>query len=317
MNGFKEKFNEYLRGITRGEIKYNGKRVGVSTLNNYISCLKHYEKFNEDLILDEVDLYNYTDRSSRIQARKKSNGHFNRFISYLQKEGIKPSTQKIYLSKIKTVLLWLKEDDMIEINISKVQPPDSFSETLIWDNSMTEVLLDAAPKTDLQVLFQLQIYLCCRFSELQTIDSFETSEIDGETIYTVSVRQDKTNQRVNPIIPKHIWEKAKSVKIPKMYNKDYNRELRNWLKTFPEFHKEISFSKQRPDGKILVFKKEWYKKASSHDLRRAGINRLQVMDVPDDIIRELYSGHRSMEVFNKHYVGINKEKIANVANKIR
>ena len=317
MNGFKDKFNDYLSGITRGDIKHNGKRVGISTLNNYISCWKHYNDFNETLLIEEVDLYNFTSRKDRIEAKKKSNRHFNRFIAYLQSKGIKPSTQKTYLSKIKTILLHMKEEDMIEINIGKVEPPESHHETLIWDNSMTEVLLDAAPETDTQVLFQLQIYLCCRYSELQTIDSFETTEINGETAYTVSLRQEKTNQRVNPIIPKHIWERAKGVKVTRMYNAWYNDALREWLETFPEFHKEVVFSKQRPDGKILVFKKEWYKKASSHDLRRAGINRLQVMGVPDDIIRQMYSGHKSIEVFNKHYVGINKEKIANVANKIR
>ena len=321
MTNFKEKFNEYIKGLTKGEIKHAGKRLGLSAIQNYASCYKHYDAFTRrepSLYLEDVDLYNFTNRKDRIAAKKKSNDHFNRFLGYLQKQGISVSSQQIYIAKLKTVIFWLKDEDMVEINISNVSVSQVKKETVVWDNYMTEIILDAAPKTDIEILFQLQIHLCCRWSELQSIDAFEKSYLDGNIVYMASLRQDKTGQRVKPIIPKDMWELAKPLfQLKTMYNGEYNKRLKDFLKRFPEFNEEIVFSEQRPDGSIHTKKKKWYEFASSHDLRRAGINRLQVMGVPDEMIRNMYSGHKSVEVFNRHYVGINREKMADVANKIQ
>lgn len=319
MNGFREAFQGYVKDISRGKIKYNGKRIGLSTIGNYTAALHHYEAFCrrfENLYIDEVDLYNFSERRQRVQAKKKSNDHFNSFLSYLQKKGVSVGTQNIYLQKIKTVLKHLENEDMIQINVSNVQAPSHVSEVVIWDNSMTEVLLDAAPKTDAEVLFQLQIHLCCRWSELNSIDGFEIDEIDGKRVHRVNIRQEKTGSRVRPIIPEGIWHLAQAVKSKPKYISDYNNLLRGWLKQFPEFNETITYSKQTPEGRLITYKKKWFDFASSHDLRRAGINRLQVLGVPDNIIRSMYSGHKSAEVFNNHYVGINQEKVSDTAQKI-
>ena len=315
MNGFREYFREYVHGVARGTIKYRGKRVGLRTVESYQTALKHYEEFclrKEQLYLDEVDLYNFTSRKDRVAAKKKANQHWADFLTFLQKR-VGVASQEVYLAKIRCCLSHLEEEEMMQIPFN-VQAPEVKHETLIWDNSMTEILLAYKPRRRTEKCFQLQIHLCCRWSELKNL-SFEKEIIDGEEVYQVNYLQDKTGTRVRPIVPKHIWEQSQGLKVSK-YIASYNGSLRHWLSKFPEFNEYVTFSKQMKDGTLKTVRKKWCEMATSHDLRRAGINRLQVMGISDTVIREMYSGHKDAAVFNKHYVAMNKEKILSLNGRI-
>lgn len=283
-------------------------RLAKSTGAVYASVIKLYGKFASeegDICPIDYDLRSI-EISHRAEAIRRFKGHLHSFVSYMVEKGKKPGTQKEYLSKVKAVLNWLRDDHGIDMP-SKFPDPDVVSDSISLPIEAIKAFMqkDIYP-TDgvmLSVYLLVKIQLCTAL-RLEDAASIKLSDIlinDG--IPYVMKRNEKTGRktinRIHPAVFREIMDKGFGEEIfsPKflsvsrgMRNEYTNKYMKQLFSDIPVMQTEIVTVEQAADGSWKHIKKTYIELLHNHMLRKSAITFMAYAGASEKHIKAS-SGH--------------------------
>ncbi len=271
---------------------------------NSETTIKRYE-YNKKL-LEDYQLF----VGKKLHFNQINNAFYNSFVSYcVNEKRHSANTLRRNVGLLKTFLYWTNENghtykvDFQKFKAPKAQQTDEVALTL--DQVQEVFQFDLTNNPRLEKVRDLFVFGCATGMRISNYSKIEKKDIqDG----FIKVR-DQKNIDKSLEIPLNDFSlyllKKYDYKLPKISNQKFNDYIKEVFELMG-YHQKIK--KTIKIGKELVEQiTPMYERISSHTARRSFITIMKNKKIPDKVIMG-YTGHRSLEVFNKYYKPNNDDK---------
>lgn len=313
---------ELVTGLEDGSRTMNGKVLRQGTVKMYKAMLSSYTSYvgRKDIKVFENDTFKpELTQSEKREIVSRLNKHFK---GWQQSMDVQPSTQRHYISKMKAVLNEIERTEGVRLpmNVSvEVTKLPVFS----WPTGFTSQFLEHRFTDPIANVMKLQILTCMRPGDILNLrkENFRIELSSGKRVYFVDGITEKNNTVVKPIIPEELWRVCKEMCNPflvKGYAKRSKYEnYYKGIKAVLENFEQVEVDTYEYTGDQVTRKNLTLQQATTpHILRKAGINWYKSQGVDDSTIMKNFSGHSSLSVYNRHYVGEQQMDAAKLAQGI-
>jgi integrase len=279
------------------DVFLNEKKNDYTEGANSETTIKRYQ-YNRKL------LYQFQEqRKKKIHFNQINKSFYNSFIEYCIKEKKhSANTLRRNVGLFKTFLYWSLENgytykaDFQKFIAPKAQETDEVALTL---DQVTEVFeYDLSDKPKLERVRDLFVFGCATGMRISNYSKVEKKDIHSGMIKV----RDQKNTDKSLKVPLNDFSifilKKYEYKLPKISSQkfnDYIKEVFKLLGYDEKVKKTIKIGKE-----IIEQINPLYERISSHTARRSFITIMKNKKIPDKVIMS-YTGHRSLEVFNKYY----------------
>lgn len=271
---------------------------------NSETTIKRYE-YNKKLLEDFQE-----HREKKLHFNQINNAFYNSFIDYcINIKKHSANTLRRNVGLLKTFLFWSLEEghtyktDFQKFKAPKAQQTDEVALTLDQVQEVFEFDLSSNPK--LERVRDLFVFGCATGMRISNYSKITKKDIQGGFIKV----RDKKNTDKALEIPLNDFSiymlKKYDYQLPKISNQkfnDYIKEVFELLGYTESVKKTIKVGKE-----IIEHVNPLFERISSHTARRSFITIMKNKKIPDKVIMS-YTGHRSLEVFNKYYKPNNEDK---------
>ncbi|MFC7773315.1 tyrosine-type recombinase/integrase [Flavobacterium sp. GCM10027622] len=271
---------------------------------NSETTIKRYE-YNKKLLFDYQ-----TNRNKKINFNQIDKAFYNSFIEFcISEKKHSANTVRRNVGLFKTFLYWATENNhTYKTDYQKFKSPKSqlTDEVALTLEQVQEVFeYDFSTNEKLERVRDLFVFGCATGMRISNYSDIEKKDIhDG----FIKVR-DKKNTDKALEIPLNDFSiyllKKYDYKLPKISNQKFNDYIKEVFKIIGY---DQSIKKTVKIGKEIIEQiNPLYERISSHTARRSFITIMKNNKIPDKVIMS-YTGHRSLEVFNKYYKPNNDDK---------
>lgn len=265
---------------------------------SYDTPLNRYKEYvgDFDIIIEDNNLQVIVDHKKRQQVIREMNSHWEGFIDFLADRGITNSSIATYLNKIGAVVKHIYQYNGIEIPFNASVKVIN-TEPYVWPVSVTEKFLSINMDSPMMDAAKLMIYTCLRPGDALKIrkDNFRK---DGDVHYVEKLNS--KNQVVTKApIPESAWHELKDCTWTGISLRAFRHNLSSLLVECGIDRPEYIYEQR--GNKVVRVESSLVQATTPKTLRKCGINRYAEKGMDADLIREFYSGHRSVKVFNTHY----------------
>jgi integrase len=286
------------------ELFLNDKRTDFTDGANSDTTIKRYEYNRKLLESFEVS------RQKKIQFNEINKSFYNTFLEYcVINKKHSANTLRRNVGLFKTFLYWALEGGYtFKADFQKFKAPTSQAtdEVALTLEQVQEVFeYDFTDNKKLEKVRDLFVFGCSTGMRISNYSKVQEKDIQGDFI---KVRDQKnTNKSLEvPLndFSKYILKKY-DYNLPSISNQKFNDYIKE---VFKELGYNENIKKTIKIGKDLIEEiNPLYERISSHTARRSFITIMKNKKIPDKIIMG-YTGHRSLEVFNKYYKPNEDEK---------
>ncbi len=271
---------------------------------NSQTTIKRYE-YNKKLLITFQEY-----RNKKIHFNQINKLFYNDFINYcVTIKRHSSNTLRRNVGLFKTFLYWSLENgytfksDFQKFKAPKAQPTDEVALTLDQVQDIFE--FDFSKNERLEKVRDLFVFGCATGMRYSNYSKVSKRDIHNGMI---KVRDAKNNSKTLeiPLNDFSIYVLKKyDYQLPRISNQRFNDYIKEVFKTIG-FTDEVK--KTMKIGKDIIEQiNPLYERISSHTARRSFITIMKNKKIPDKVIMS-YTGHRSLEVFNKYYKPNNEDR---------
>jgi len=324
INSFKLSNRELLISDIKDEFDIEFKRTKAIS-NKFFSVYDSFLDMKKNDFTDEansdttIKRYEYNKKLLEdFQGHRKKKIHFNqinftfynKFIQYcIDEKKHSANTLRRNVGLLKTFLYWALENnhtyktDFQKFKAPKAQQTDEIALTIDQVQKVFEYDLSKKPK--LERVRDLFVFGCVTGLRISNYSKIKKNDIQNGIIKV----RDQKNKDKSLEIPLNDFSnyimKKYDYKLPSISTQKFNSYIKD---VFEEMEYKEKIKKTIKVGKELIEKENFfYERISSHTARRSFITIMKNKKIPDKIIMG-YTGHRSLEVFNKYYKPNNEDK---------
>ncbi len=271
---------------------------------NSETTIKRYE-YNKKLISDFQD-----HRKKKIHFNEINKSFYNSFIEFcVSTKSHSANTLRRNVGLFKTFLYWSLENghtyktDFQKFKAPKAQQTDEVALTLDQVKEVFE--FDLSDKLKLEKVRDLFVFGCATGMRISNYSKVAKKDIQSGMI---KVRDQKNTDKTLEVplndFSTYILKKY-DYQLPKISNQKFNDYIKEVFKLIgydEQIKKSIKIGKD-----IIEQINPLYERISSHTARRSFITIMKNKKIPDKVIMS-YTGHRSLEVFNKYYKPNNEDR---------
>lgn len=273
---------------------------------NAQTTIKRYE-YNKKLLFEFQEY-----RNKKIHFNQINKSFYNSFVKYCINEREKPhsaNTIRRNVGLFKTFLYWALENgytyktDFQKFKAPKAQQTDEVALTL---KQVQEVFdYDFSNNERLEKVRDLFVFGCATGMRYSNYSKVEKKDIHSGNIKVRDMKNTDKALEV-PLNDFSIYVLKKyDYKLPKISNQRFNDYIKEVFKVIGY---DESIKKTVKIGKDIIEQiNPLYERISSHTARRSFITIMKNKKIPDKVIMS-YTGHRSLEVFNKYYKPNNEDR---------
>lgn len=282
----------------------NDKKSDYTEDANSQTTIKRYE-YNKKLLINFQEY-----RSKKIHFNQINKSFYNDFINYcVTVKEHSSNTLRRNVGLFKTFLYWSLENgytyktDFQKFKAPKAQQTDEVALTLQQVQEVFEY--DFSKNERLEKVRDLFVFGCATGMRYSNYSKVAKKDIQNGMI---KVRDEKNNYKTLEIplndFSKYVLKKY-DYQLPKISNQRFNDYIKEVFKTI-DYTEEVK--KTMKVGKEIIEQiNPLYERISSHTARRSFITIMKNKKIPDKVIMS-YTGHRSLEVFNKYYKPNNEDR---------
>ncbi len=271
---------------------------------NSQTTIKRYE-YNKKLLYEFQEYKN-----KKIHFNQINKSFYNTFIDFcVNQKSHSANTLRRNVGLFKTFLYWSLENghtyktDFQKFKAPKAQQTDEVALTLAQVQEVFE--FDLSNNERLEKIRDLFVFGCATGMRISNYSDVEKKDIQNNFI---KVRDKKNNDKTLEI-PLNDFSiyilKKYDYNLPKISNQKFNEYIKEVFKLIGY---DSNIKKTIKIGKELIEQiNPLYERISSHTARRSFITIMKNKKIPDKVIMS-YTGHRSLEVFNKYYKPNNDDK---------
>ena len=264
---------------------------------NSQTTIKRYE-YNKKLLIDFQE-----NRNKKIHFNQINKSFYNQFVNFcVSEKKHSANTVRRNVGLFKTFLYWALENgytyktDFQKFKAPKAQQTDEVALTLQQVQEMFEY--DFSDNDRLEKVRDLFVFGCSTGMRYSNYSKIEKKDIENGII---KVRDEKNNYKTLkiPLNDFSIYVLKKyHYQLPKISNQRFNDYVKE---VFTVMGYDENIKKTVKIGKDIIEQiNPLYERISSHTARRSFITIMKNKKIPDKVIMS-YTGHRSLEVFNKYY----------------
>ena len=274
-----------------------GKKDDRSDMANSITTIRRYQ-YNKKL-LEGFEVYS----KSKIHFSKIDESFYNSFLDYcVTDKKHSANTLRRNIGLLKTFLNWALENNYTyktyfkNFKTPKGQITDEVA--LTFDQVKEVYNHDFSENKKLERVRDLFVLGCSTGLRISNYSKINKNDISNGYINV----NDKKNNEKQLKIPLNdfsieILERYEYV-LPSISTQKFNKYIKN---VFEKVGYTDTIKKTtRVGAKIIENISPFYERVSSHTARRSFITIMKNKKIPDKVIME-FTGHRSLEVFNKYY----------------
>ncbi|MFC4817065.1 tyrosine-type recombinase/integrase [Flavobacterium sp. GCM10023249] len=271
---------------------------------NSETTIKRYE-YNKKLLFD---FQAFTGKKVNFNQIDKT--FYNSFIEFsISEKKHSANTVRRNVGLLKTFLYWATENNhTYKTDYQKFKSPKSqlTDEVALTLEQVQEVFeFDFSNNERLERVRDLFVFGCATGMRISNYSDIQEKDIqDG----FIKVR-DKKNTDKALEIPLNDFSifllKKYDYKLPKISNQKFNDYIKEVFQTIG--YNQIIKKTVKVGKDIIEQLNPLYERISSHTARRSFITIMKNNKIPDKVIMS-YTGHRSLEVFNKYYKPNNDDK---------
>ncbi|SHG26297.1 tyrosine-type recombinase/integrase [Flagellimonas flava] len=290
-------FEVYNLFLLSKETDFTETANSVSTINRY--------RYNKKL-LEEFEDY----RKKKIHFNQINQSFYNSLIEFSIKiKHHSANTLRRNVGLFKTFMYWAFDNnhtykmDFQKFKLPKAQDTDevALSQEQIYDIFRFEI----GKNQRLEKVRDLFVFGCATGMRYSNYSKVRKVDVQNELIRVVD---DKNKEKTLEIplndLSSYILRKY-DYRLPKISNQKFNDYLKELFKLMKY---DWTVKKTMKIGRDIVETlSPFYERVSSHTARRSFITIMKNEKIPDKVIMS-YTGHRSLEVFNKYYKPSIKEK---------
>ncbi|MEN8138781.1 MAG: tyrosine-type recombinase/integrase [Bacteroidota bacterium] len=273
------------------------KEEDKSDASNSITTIRRY-KYNKTL-LEQFEKHS----KSTLHFSKINNNFYNSFLDYcITQKGHSANTLRRNIGLLKTFLNWALENKFTyKIDFKKFKTPKGqvTDEIALTFDQVKEVYeFDFSDNTKLERVRDLFVLGCSTGMRISNYSKIKSNDIVGGYI----IVHDRKNTGKQLRVPLNDF----SIEILEKYNYDLpvysTQKFNEYIKdVFKAIGYDNTVKKTIRIGSEVIEKDYlFYKRISSHTARRSFITIMKNKKIPDKVIME-FTGHKSLEVFNKYY----------------
>lgn len=282
----------------------NDKKSDYTEDANSLTTIKRYE-YNRKLLFN-FQVY----RNKKIHFNQINKSFYNDFINYcVTVKEHSSNTLRRNVGLFKTFLYWAFENgytymsDFQKFKAPKAQQTDEVALTLQQVQEVFEY--DFSKNERLEKVRDLFVFGCATGMRYSNYSKITKKDIQNGMI---KVRDEKNNYKTLEIplndFSLYVLKKYK-YQLPIISNQRFNDYIKEVFKTIGYTD---SVKKTMKVGKDIIEQiNPLYERISSHTARRSFITIMKNKKIPDKVIMS-YTGHRSLEVFNKYYKPNNEDR---------
>lgn len=264
---------------------------------NSQTTIKRYE-YNRKLLFEFQE-----HRSKKLHFNQINKSFYNSFVNFcITEKKHSANTLRRNVGLFKTFLYWALENgytyktDFQKFKAPKAQQTDEVALTL---KQVQEVFdYDFSNNERLEKVRDLFVFGCATGMRYSNYSKVEKKDIQNNII---KVRDEKNIDKILevPLNDFSIYVLKKyDYKLPQISNQRFNDYIKE---VFEVMGYDESIKKTVKIGKDIIEQiNPLYERISSHTARRSFITIMKNKKIPDKIIMS-YTGHKSLEVFNKYY----------------
>lgn len=282
----------------------NDKKSDYTEDANSQTTIKRYE-YNRKL------LFNFQEyRNKKIHFNQINKSFYNDFINYcVTVKEHSSNTLRRNVGLFKTFLYWALENgytyksDFQKFKAPKAQQTDEVALTLKQVQEVFEY--DFSGNERLEKVRDLFVFGCATGMRYSNYSKVAKKDIQNGMI---KVRDEKNNYKTLEIplndFSMYVLKKY-DYQLPKISNQRFNDYIKEVFKTIGYTD---NVKKTMKVGKEIIEQiNPLFERISSHTARRSFITIMKNKKIPDKVIMS-YTGHRSLEVFNKYYKPNNEDR---------
>ncbi len=273
------------------------KEMDFTETANSKSTIRRYE-YNKKL-LKEFEEY----RNKKVHFNQINQTFYNSFIEFcIKKKKHSANTLRRNVGLFKTFMYWSFENnhtykiDFQKFKLPKAQDTD---EVALTQKQIYEIFdFDLSKNNRLERVRDLFIFGCATGMRYSNYSKVRKVDIENEFIRVVDDKnKDKTleiplNDLSSSLLKKYNY------RLPKISNQKFNDYLKELFKLMGY---DWTVKKTMKIGREMIETlSPFYDRISSHTARRSFITIMKNEKIPDKVIMS-YTGHKSLEVFNKYY----------------
>ncbi len=249
-------------------------------------------------------------RKKKIHFNQINKSFYNSLIEFFVKEKRhSANTVRRNVGLFKTFLYWaLENNHTYKIDFQKFKAPkgQQTDEVALTLEQVQEVFeFDFSSNYRLEKARDLFVFGCATGMRYSNYSKVEKKDIQGDFIKV----RDKKNNDKSLEIPLNDFSvyvlKKYDYKLPKISNQKFNDYIKEVFKIIgydEPIKKSIKLGRD-----IIEEINPLYERISSHTARRSFITIMKNKKIPDKVIMS-FTGHRSLEVFNKYYKPNNEDR---------
>ncbi|TYC14794.1 site-specific integrase [Bizionia gelidisalsuginis] len=272
---------------------------------NSSSTIKRYE-YNKTLLNDYQ-----TYQKKSLHLSKINFEFYNDYVNYsVTEKKHSANTLRRNIGLLKTFLNWAVENNhTYNVEFRTFQSPKAFDTDEIALNleQVQEVYRkDFSKHLKLERVRDLFVFGCSTGMRYSNYSKVNRNDVQNDMIRVM----DQKNKDKVLSIPLNSISKAVLVKydynLPVISEQKFNEYIKDVFKAcgYDEEIKKISKIGNQINEEMIPF----YKRISSHTARRSFITIMKNKKIPDKVIMS-FTGHKSLEVFNKYYKPHDVEKV--------
>ena len=271
---------------------------------NSQTTIKRYE-YNKKLLLD---FQKY--RAKKVHFNQINKSFYNSFIDFcVNQKNHSANTLRRNVGLLKTFLYWALENghtyktDFQKFKAPKSQQTDEVALTLEQVREVFE--FDLSKNERLERVRDMFVFGCSTGMRISNYSKVQKKDIQNGVIKV----RDKKNTDKALEVPLNEFSlyilKKYDYNLPNISNQKFNDYIKE---VFQLLGYDENIKKTIKVGKELIEQiNPLYERISSHTARRSFITIMKNKKIPDTVIMS-FTGHRSLEVFNKYYKPNNDDK---------
>jgi len=271
---------------------------------NSETTIKRYE-YNKKLLIDFQEY-----KKKKLHFNQIDKSFYNSFIDFcVNQKSHSANTLRRNVGLFKTFLYWGLENgytyktDFQKFKAPKAQQTDEIALSLIQIQEVFD--FDLSNNERLEKVRDLFVFGCATGMRYSNYSKVEKKDILNGVIKVRDAKnKDKSleiplNDFSNYILKKYDYN------LPKLSNQKFNDYIKEIFKLLGY---DENIKKTIKIGKDLIEQiNPMFERISSHTARRSFITIMKNKKIPDKVIMS-YTGHKSLEVFNKYYKPNNEDR---------
>ncbi|TYB74259.1 tyrosine-type recombinase/integrase [Bizionia myxarmorum] len=282
----------------------NEKKNDQTEEANSPTTIKRYE-YNRKLLEDYQEGI-----KKKIYFNQIDKSFYNSLVSFcIKTKKHSSNTLRRNIGLFKTFMYWAVENnhtyklDFQKFKAPKAQETEEVALTLVQVQEVFD--FDFTGNERLEKVRDLFVFGCATGMRYSNYSKVQKKDIqDGAIVVRDQKNNDKTLKVPLNDFSTYILEKY-NYNLPKISNQKFNEYVKE---AFSKMGFDENIKKTTKIGKEIIEQIDHlYDRISSHTARRSFITIMKNKKIPDKVIMS-YTGHRSLEVFNKYYKPNNEER---------